>query len=325
MLRASNPDAMIRIARHRPADSDELALALSGWSQDYTQLGRGRLQAELLQVLLPDAALIYEHSNLHLRETMAPPAHQVVIGLPLCTDGRSLFNGRPLDLDTLLVLEGGREFEICAPGEIGMFGLALDRSLLERLLTPEERELFEIAVARRRLPLASADAQALRADLGRALAAFDGAQGTPPSDPQDAGATVVSALQQVLGAVAAALGGDVADGGPRSLQRHRRLVDAAIDAMQADLARPLSLADLSRRLATSERTLQLSFRQVCRASPQQFFLCLRLADARRRLKQDPRQRITELALELGFASSSHFSSLYKRLYAEQPSLRLRQR
>ncbi|MDN6861068.1 hypothetical protein QO207_31140, partial [Pseudomonas sp. CAN2814] len=47
---------MTGIARHQATDSDELACALAGWSQDYTQLGHGRLQAELLHVQLPAAA-----------------------------------------------------------------------------------------------------------------------------------------------------------------------------------------------------------------------------------------------------------------------------
>lgn len=316
---------MTGIARHQATDSDELACALAGWSQDYTQLGRGRLQAELLHVQLPDASLIYEHSNLHLHENMAPPANQLVIGIPLRVGADARFNGQPLQLDTLLVLEGGRELEICAPGEIHMLGLTLNGELLEQALGSEERELLELALARSRLQLDATAAEDFRQNLYASLSAF-GEERWLPDDPQHASRATLSALGLLLQALETTLQQTSRHAShPRSLPQHRRLVLAAIERMQADLSQPLSLLELSQQLNTSQRTLQYCFRQVCQTTPQQFFLSLRLAEARRRLKQEPQQSITHLALDLGFASSSHFSSLYKRLYAEQPSVISRSR
>ncbi|WP_447749282.1 helix-turn-helix domain-containing protein [Pseudomonas nicosulfuronedens] len=310
---------MTGIARHQATDSDELACALAGWSQDYTQLGHGRLQAELLHVQLPGASLIYEHSNLHLHENMAPPAGHLVIGIPLRASDDSRFNGQALDDDTLLVLEGGRELEICAAGEIHILGLTFSQPQLERLLGAEERELFERALQQRRLRLSPTGAGDLRRSLCDAISAFEG-EPWRVSDPQQAGYAVALVLSHVLQALEETLPGNDREGAPRSLQQHRRLVLAAIERMQADLSEPLSLLELSQSLNTSQRTLQYCFRQICQSTPQQFFLSLRLAEARRRLKLEPQQSITHLALDLGFASSSHFSALYKRLYAEQPSV-----
>ncbi len=308
---------MTGIARHQALDSDELAGALAGWSQDYTQLGRGRLHGELLHIQLGEASLIYEHSNLHLHENMTPPEDQVVIGIALKMSGDSLFNGGALSLDTLLVLEGGEEMEICAPGEIGMLGLAVGRPLLARMLGGEEQECLEHALARRRLDLPPAAAQRLRQDLCGSIGAFERAERDPRRGEHgrlavsSALGCTVQGLEEVLQRPARH---------PRSLEQRRRLVLAAIEIMQANLDLPLSILELCQALNTSHRTLQYCFQQICQATPQQFFLSLRLAEARRRLKQDPQQSITTLALDLGFASSSHFSSLYKRLYGEQPSL-----
>lgn len=312
---------MTGIARHQAFDSDELAGALAGWSQDYTQLGRGKLQAELLQVLLPDASLIFERSNLHLHENMAPPAGQVVFGIPLNVSEDSKFNGHDLSRDSLLVLEGGQEMEICAPGEIGMLGLTVSRQLLSRLLGAHEQELLEQALQRRRLDISPAAAQELRSDLCNSIGAFE-------REERSAGVARhgMSAVMSALGCVVQGL--DYAQreraarisSNPRALEQHRRLVLSAIEIMQANIEGPLSIIELCQALNTSHRTLQYCFRQICQATPLQFFLSLRLAEARRRLKLAPQQNITTLALDLGFASSSHFSSLYKRLYAEQPSL-----
>jgi AraC family ethanolamine operon transcriptional activator len=312
---------MTGIARHQAFDSDELACALAGWSQDYTQLGRGKLQAELLQVLLPEASLIYEHSNLHLHENMAPPAGQIVFGIPLSVSDDSLFNGQALSLNTLLVLEGGQELEICVPGEIRMLGLTLSRELLSRVLGAQEQELLELALERRRLDISQTAARELRRNLCSSIRAFERYERNPLV-AQHGKATVMSALSCVVQGIDSSLCGDATriSPNPRALEQHRRLVLAAIEIMQSNLAEPLSIMELCQALNTSHRTLQYCFRQICQSTPMQFFLSLRLAEARRRLKLAPQQSITNLALDLGFASSSHFSSLYKRLYAEKPSL-----
>ena len=312
---------MTGIARHQAFDSDELAGALAGWSQDYTQLGRGKLRAELLQVLLPEASLIYEQSNLHLHENMAPPAGQVVFGIPLRVSADSRFNGHALSRDTLLVLEGGQEIEICAPGEIGMLGLTVSRQLLSRLLGAQEQELLEQTLERRHLDISPAAAQDLRSDLCNSINAFEREERSTEVARHD-----LSAVMSVLDWVVQGLDDNLRErearlsSNLRALEQHRRLVLSAIDIMQANITVRLSIIELSQALNTSHRTLQYCFRQICQATPLQFFLSLRLAEARRRLKLDPQQNITTLALDLGFASSSHFSSLYKRLYAEQPSL-----
>ncbi|MFZ6050098.1 helix-turn-helix domain-containing protein [Pseudomonas sp. CR3202] len=311
---------MTGIARHRASDSDELAGALTGWCQDYTQLGRGRLQAELLHVQLPEASLIYEHSNLHLHENMAPPDGELVFGIPLSISADARFNGHALCLDTLLVLEGGQEMEICAPGEIGMLGLTVSRQLLDRVLDAHEQDLLHRALTRRRLEIAPAVAAELRRELHDSIGAFERGE-RDPRVARHGNAAVMSILGLAIQGLDERLhgqGGRLAPN-PRALEQRRRLVLAAIDIMQDNLAEPLSLLELCRVLNTSHRTLQYGFQQICKATPQQFFLSLRLAEARRRLKLDPQQSITTLALDLGFASSSHFSSLYKRLYSEQPS------
>lgn len=309
---------MAEIDRQQSFDSDELADALVGWSQAYTQIGRGRLEAELLQVMLPDASLIYERSNLHLHENMIPPKDQVVIALPLEVTREPLCNASPIALNSLLLLRGGEEVEICAPGEFRTIALCLQRRLLTDTLGEQDQECLERALDKRQLSIPQYIARDLGATLLGALGAFE-CGNLKISDPRHAKRTTTDALNRVMQAIDDATLND-SNGVPRSLQQRRRLVLTAIEFMQADLALPLSLPELSKTLNISQRTLHYCFRQICQTSPHQYFLCLRLAEARRRLKLDPQQNITVLALELGFYSSSHFSSQYKRQFAEQPSL-----
>ncbi|MDT4861032.1 HTH-type transcriptional activator RhaS [compost metagenome] len=202
-----------------------------------------------------------------------------------------------------------------------MLGLTVSRQLLSRVLGAQEQELLEQALARRRLDISQTTAQGIRRDLCNSIRAFERDERSPLV-AQHGTAAVMSALSGVVQGLDDRLLGDASriSSNPRALEQHRRLVLAAIEIMQATVAGPLSIMELCQALNTSHRTLQYCFRQICQATPLQFFLSLRLAEARRRLKLAPQQSITTLALDLGFASSSHFSSLYKRQYAEQPSL-----
>lgn len=311
---------MTELVSYQTSDSDEIAGALTGWEQHYTQLGSGCLSAELVRVSLPDATLFLESSNLHIQQNMCPPHGHVVIGIPLFTSGGSLFNGLPLDSQSLLVLEGDRELEISAIGQLRMLGLCLDLTVAEDILDTSEYLQLTAALEKRKISLSAHAAQSVRGTLLNSLEVFRKAS-LDAESLQNCSAIVAAGLQNAIGGISEALGSISS----QSLDRkaaigRRRLVLAAIEEMRSDLSMPLALEALCIKLGTSERTLQYCFRQICGTTPQQFFLALRLEEGKRRLKFSPSHSITEIAFELGFSSSSHFSSLYRRLYGNCPSL-----
>lgn len=310
---------MTGLLSYQTNDSDDIAGALTGWEQDYTQLGAGCLTAELVRVTFTDASLFFESSNLHLQQNMCPPPGQVVVGIPLYATGESLFNGQPLATDSILFLQGGRELEISAVGRLGMLGLCLDLSSVEQILETSEHALLSKAMDLRQIPLSAKSAGALRHTLGTSLRAFQ--QGDIDADcAESSKATITSGLQTALCGVSETLDSDLVKARNRkALAGRRQLVLAAIEVMRADLTSPLAIEEICSRLKTSERTLQYCFRQVCQTTPQQFSLALRLGEAKRRLKAPQPDAITQIAFDLGFSSSSHFSSLYKRLYGTCPS------
>lgn len=310
---------MTSIARYQAGDSDELADALSGWSQDYTQLGRGQLHSELLHIALPEVALIYERSNLHLHQVMAPPADEIVFGLVLKPERESLFNGQPLLANHLLVLPGGQEMSLCPKGGLSMLGLSIKHSLLTRLTTPDELALILRASRQRAVTVSAQVLAPLRDSLVCALRQLEMSSQALNSQAHE---RVLPVLLPLLQALEQGTGHQL-DARPVCEQR-QRLVNECIELMHAHLEEPLSMIELCQTLNTSLRTLQYSFQHSCGATPLQYFLSLRLTEARRRLKRYPQRGITELALDLNFSSSSHFSTLYKRLFAQCPSQQVRQ-
>ena len=101
-----------------------------------------------------------------------------------------------------------------------------------------------------------------------------------------------------------------ADHDPR-LVRAIRIMETHIDA-------PVSIAAIARRVAMSARGLEQLFSRQLGETPGAYFLSLRLAAARR-LVNDTRLSMTDIASRTGFSSESAFSRAFSRQFSISPS------
>ena len=92
--------------------------------------------------------------------------------------------------------------------------------------------------------------------------------------------------------------------------RHSSLTARASAEMEDAIDTPLTIAQLSRRVGCSQRTLQTQFRAHLGTTPQAHYLSLRLAEALR-LVRDTSLVLTDIALATGFASPSAFSRAFR--------------
>ncbi len=92
--------------------------------------------------------------------------------------------------------------------------------------------------------------------------------------------------------------------------RHTALTAKANALMEASLDDPLPLADIAETLGTSPRTLQQQFRLRLNTTPQDHYLQLRLAEARR-LVTDTNISLMDVALATGFTSQSSFARAFR--------------
>lgn len=106
--------------------------------------------------------------------------------------------------------------------------------------------------------------------------------------------------------------------------RRAELIKQAQLYMETHLDQPLTLTSLCQALHTSQRPLHYGFQELLGVSPMAYLKVLRLTAARRQLHQaDPGQTtVAEVASNLGFWSSGHFSRDYKNLFGELPSATL---
>jgi transcriptional regulator GlxA family with amidase domain len=96
-----------------------------------------------------------------------------------------------------------------------------------------------------------------------------------------------------------------------------RGVRRALDLIEADPTRPLSLADLARAAGVTTRTLQKQFCSALGKSPGAAIRHARLARARQELLRGT--KVTDVAVSCGFSHMGEFAALYKRAYGETPS------
>ncbi|HKF70641.1 MAG TPA: GlxA family transcriptional regulator [Stellaceae bacterium] len=92
---------------------------------------------------------------------------------------------------------------------------------------------------------------------------------------------------------------------------------AAIRLMEGSIEEPLTIARIAAEIGLSARSMQTLFTRHLGAAPRTYYLDLRL-DAARRLLQQTRRSLVEIAVACGFASASAFSRAFRRRYGRSP-------
>ncbi len=197
--------------------------------------------------------------------------------------------------------EGYRVSHPLAGGDASL-SLAIDEAQL-RELAP--RALVQaggvLAFVRQRLridPRTQALVALLRHSLRTQLAA-----------PLEAESLAMTLVQRALGPRTTHAAG--------STQGRQRLADRAKLVLVSDLSRRWTLAEVAAEVGTSPVYLTQVFQQVEGVPLYRYQLRLRLARALDLL--DRFDDLSALALELGFASHSHFSAAFQQTYGRSPS------
>ena len=94
---------------------------------------------------------------------------------------------------------------------------------------------------------------------------------------------------------------------------------AAAELMESNIREPLSQVELASYVGLSRRQLQRLFQKYLLSSPSRYYLYLRLTRARQLLFETSLS-IVEISAQTGFVSSSHFSTTYRELYGNTPSV-----
>lgn len=102
------------------------------------------------------------------------------------------------------------------------------------------------------------------------------------------------------------------------LETQEPRVAKAIRLMEEHLEELLSIQQIAQQLQLSVRMLEYLFREYLKYSPAQYYLHLRLQNARR-LVTDTRLPIQEIALRTGFSSLASLSRSFREAYQQSPT------
>ena len=312
------PAPMATLHQHHTEDVDDQAAALAGWEQRYEQLGCGRFEGAVWQLVMSDGVLLREQTNRRLREQVKPPVGHVVLAIPLAVEGGSMFAGQPLERESLLMISGSEESDLVSAGELDLVGLSVQRSLIEGLLSAPDRQWLDGALRRRNVTLAPEAASAIRHLLLAVCTDAEAHLDRLNDQPREQRLLSSTVTQTLLLAMRGE--NDGASSVPRRADTRLRVVRRAIDFMRANLQQDIGIPEICAAAYTSRRTLQYCFEEFMQTTPQAYLRALRLNEARRQLKQRGAQRaITDLAGAMGFSSASHFTRHYKLMFDELPS------
>lgn len=99
-----------------------------------------------------------------------------------------------------------------------------------------------------------------------------------------------------------------------------RRLKLILEYIEENLAQPISLRLLAEFAGVSPRHFERAFRQALGVPPHAYVLDKRIETARHLLLGQPEMTISEVAAQLGFSSSSHFASAFRRLTGYSPRM-----
>ncbi len=313
---------MATVLSHQSEDIDDQAKSLKGWEQSYEQLGRGRFSGSVWQLEMRGGVLLREAGNRQHRQHFVPPRGQVVLAMSLADEPGSVFNGRPVGRDSLVVFDSRAQHELIFAGDNELIVLGVDSAVLETALAPDKLEWLERKSSECLVDLPPEAAAAVRYML---LAACDvGEQGLEQLNDLKQELELLSSTftHAVVLAMAAEQGGLLSTI-PRRAETRLKVVKRAIEFMRSNLCEDIGVPEICAAAFASRRTLHYCFEEFMHATPQAYLRALRLNEARRALKARADMPITELACSLGFATASHFTRHYKLMFDELPSQTLK--
>lgn len=281
---------------------DAQAEQLTGFDQQYEQVGSGNFSGAFMAVDGNRVGVFVERTNRVLHQQGAGPQDQVSAVVLLESPSETMSNGTGFGVeDVLLVGPGGSYDAMVGPGVMpAVFSVSLELTPalpLRRLATRHQGQV-------RLVPDVVLSKQFRHAAAG-VLRSWDAAT-----------QSVEVPVEKVQGLMLDLLAAPAASGGSscRSLDLFRRTKAIMVDSLREQM--PIS--EVASRAGTSRRSVEQAFRESVGVSPNRFRKLLRLNNARRLLEQGSHS-VTEAAMDSGLLHLGRFSAEYHGLFGEQPS------
>jgi AraC-like DNA-binding protein len=241
---------------------------------------------------------------------------------PLEPATETVWQGRPADANTLILYSPGAEVVGRSNGSVQWATILFEPSALER---HAERLGVALTPVRHLAQRLAPHPQAMAALRAATIECFELATAAPPQALDDPG--VRRFQEEVLLTTLVHAAGSATETREDSAETHRRVVQRALEVLEASRDEPVYLSDLCEASGVSERTLRSAFQRIHGVSPVRYMHRHRMRQVRRALTAgDPSTvRVSEVAARFGFANLGRFAVEFRELFGLSPSQLLRGR
>jgi AraC family L-rhamnose operon regulatory protein RhaS len=106
---------------------------------------------------------------------------------------------------------------------------------------------------------------------------------------------------------------------PHGYSRSVRAFFQGLEANRETAAETWTVTGMAHACRVGVTYLNAACRELFNTTPGDYLVRIRLGHARRRLREQHEQSVTEIAFECGFNSSQHFATCFRRHYGETPT------
>ena len=302
-----------RIVEGRFDDIDAMAASPLAWDQTYEQIGRGRFQGRVTQLLLDQVQLARAVWSPGVLQRGSAPKGTWAFGLPLVAEGSLHVRRRPAAPGELIAATSRDDVGFAATGPTDLMIVALPTSSIDRWVQTRrgiDRFDLDLPSPRWQVP---ADEMAQRArTLSHLLEAL-----TTESDDL--------LTDQVLPRIESQIFDVILDMIPSAeiiepLHNRASIARAVFAVLNERIDDPPSITELCLAVGAKERTLHLSCVEAFGRPPAKLLAELRLNAARRALLHPRKQTsVAAVAMLYGFTHFGRFADIYRRQFGELPS------
>jgi len=298
-------------------DSQDHAGELAGWEQNYDQISRGAFRSRLVEIEFDNIHIFQEELSQAVFQTGQCKKDTVALGVFSAMSGEARWHGGAVDMDDVLFLEGQGELVLTTPKTSCIMGVGIPTQLLETWCADTT------GCARERIRRFSATPLHDRLAAERLRTSLTGLIVELLNRPDDKLPVAVARQLQddLAGLMVSLLCGEPCKEERRVTGKAKKVVQRARAFALDRRDEPPTMIDVCNHTYVSLRTLQNCFQAVLGESPATYLKMLRLNGARRDLmKRGDNARVSDIAAEWGFWHLSQFSSDYRRMFGELPSM-----
>jgi AraC family ethanolamine operon transcriptional activator len=295
-------------------DIDAMATSPLAWNQEYEQIGRGRFQGHLTQLLMDRLQLARVHWSPGVLQRGTAPVGTWVFGLPLVAEGSLHVRRRPVRPGELLAATSRDDIGFAATGRTELMIVAMPTPLIDRWVQAR-RGIDKLSV-----DLPSPRWQVPAAEMNRrasALSTLLQALVTQPDHFLD-GRGVSNVEERIFDVILDMIpSAEVIE----PLHSRARIARQVLKVLKERLDDPPGITELCIAVGARERTLHLSCVEAFGRPPAMLLAELRLNAVHRALSRPTTETsVTAVASQYGFTHFGRFASVYRRQFDELPSV-----